>query len=226
MGNYQPFLQGPLPVANYTRIIIPGRFWTRPPSTKSTRMASSATPLHDSLIELAIPDAHAHAIKWYLKEVGQLDYTVDMELCTCSCSVGQTGAACKHQAAIAKKYNIASLSIVPIHCKKTRQLYAYIARGESYIMEKEFYADLCDITSDAAGVDQNLVISNVDDNDILYHKQSLSPEKLLDDNIISEFKGEDSWQMHCSQLQHSLSAITTDLMGRLTEGDHTTVDSG
>ena len=68
MGNYRPFLQGPLPVANYTRIIIPGRFWTRPPSTKSTRMASSATPLHDSLIELAIPDAHAHAIKWYLKQ--------------------------------------------------------------------------------------------------------------------------------------------------------------
>ena len=66
MGNYRPFLQGPLPVANYTRIIIPGRFWTRPPSTKSTRVASSATPLHDSLIELAIPDAHAHAIKWYL----------------------------------------------------------------------------------------------------------------------------------------------------------------
>ena len=68
MGNYRPFLQGPLPVANYTRIIIPGRFWTRPPSTKSTRMASSATPLHDSLIELAIPDAHAHTIKWYLKK--------------------------------------------------------------------------------------------------------------------------------------------------------------
>ena len=68
MGNYRPFLQGPLPVANYTRIIIPGRFWTRPPSTKSTCMASSATPLHDSLIELAIPDAHAHAIKWYLKK--------------------------------------------------------------------------------------------------------------------------------------------------------------
>ena len=67
MGNYRSFLQGPLPVANYTRIIIPGRFWTRPPSIKNTRMASSATPLHDSLIELAIPDAHAHAIKWYLK---------------------------------------------------------------------------------------------------------------------------------------------------------------
>ena len=32
-------------------------------------MASSATPLHDSLIELAIPDAHAHAIKWYLNRL-------------------------------------------------------------------------------------------------------------------------------------------------------------
>ena len=32
-------------------------------------MASSATPLHDSLIELAILDAHAHAIKWYLNDV-------------------------------------------------------------------------------------------------------------------------------------------------------------
>ena len=72
VGNYRCFLQGPLPVANYTRIIIPGRFWTRPPSTKSTRMASSATPLHDSLIELAIPDAHAHAIKWYLKRNSHL----------------------------------------------------------------------------------------------------------------------------------------------------------
>ena len=29
------------------------------------RMASH--PLHYSLIELAIPDTHAHAIKWYLK---------------------------------------------------------------------------------------------------------------------------------------------------------------
>ena len=74
MGNYRPFLQGPLPVANYTRIIIPGRFWTRPPSTKSTRIASSATPLHDSLIELAIPDAHAHAIKWYLKTIAVLPH--------------------------------------------------------------------------------------------------------------------------------------------------------
>ena len=37
-------------------------------------MASSATPLHDSLIELAIPDAHAHAIKWYLNVYFPADY--------------------------------------------------------------------------------------------------------------------------------------------------------
>ena len=73
-----------------------------------------------------------------IEEVGQLDYIVDMELCTCSCSVGQTGAACRHQAAIAKQYNIASLNIVPIHCRETRQLYATIARGSGYVMEEEF----------------------------------------------------------------------------------------
>ena len=35
--------------------MIPGSFWTRPLSTKSTRTASSATPPHDSLIRLANP---------------------------------------------------------------------------------------------------------------------------------------------------------------------------
>ena len=39
-------------------------------------MASSATPLHDSLIELAIPDAHAHAIKWYLAIGGRVPEAV------------------------------------------------------------------------------------------------------------------------------------------------------
>ena len=62
VGNYWSFLQGPLPVANYTRIMIPGSSWTCPPPTKNTRMASSVTPPHDSLIELANPHAHAHAL--------------------------------------------------------------------------------------------------------------------------------------------------------------------
>lgn len=63
-----------------------------------------------------------------VEDISELDYTVDMELYTCSCFVGQTGAACKHQAAVAKQYNnIASLK--PISCKVSRQLYATIARG-------------------------------------------------------------------------------------------------
>ena len=62
----------------------------------------------------------------------------------CSCSVGQTGAACKHQAAIAKRFKIATLNIVPIHCKATRQLFVTIARGSHYVMEAELYADLSD----------------------------------------------------------------------------------
>ena len=44
-------------------------------------MASSATPLHDSLIELAIPDAHAHAIKWYLNICVINNFAYKLVLC-------------------------------------------------------------------------------------------------------------------------------------------------
>ena len=35
-------------------------------------------------------------------------YVVDMELELCSCPAGQTGASCKHQAAVAKIYSCLS----------------------------------------------------------------------------------------------------------------------
>ena len=38
---------------------------------------------------------------------------------------------------------------------------------------------------------------------------------------VSVCEGEDSWQNHCSQLQQSLNEVTTDLIDRLKEGDHT-----
>ena len=46
-----------------------------------------------------------------------IHYIVDMELEVCSCSKGTIGAACKHQAAVAKTFNIASVNIAPIHSK-------------------------------------------------------------------------------------------------------------
>ena len=73
VGNYRSFLQGPLPVANYTRIIIPGSFWTRPPLTTNTRMASSATPPHDSLIELANAHGPPTHLRSYLNRTWSIE---------------------------------------------------------------------------------------------------------------------------------------------------------
>ena len=101
-----------------------------------------------------------------VEDIGELDYTVDMELCTCSCSVGQTGAACKHQAAIAKRYNISSLNLIPISCKVTRQLYATIARENSYVMDAEFYADLNDTRVNTRKVERKVLTPQHDRNNV------------------------------------------------------------
>ena len=70
------------------------------------------------------------------------EYLVDMELGICSCSTGSNGAACKHQAAIAKKFQIACLNIAPMYSKEARHTFAIIARGVQYTRNIDFYADL------------------------------------------------------------------------------------
>ena len=79
-----------------------------------------------------------------IKEMGELEYTVDMEIGACSCSKGSTGSACRHQAAVAKKYNINTITIPPFHSKEARRMFAVLARGEDNVMGIDFYADLCD----------------------------------------------------------------------------------
>ena len=39
-----------------------------------------------------------------LPNIGELDYLVDMDIGTCSCSKGSNGAACKHQASVAREF--------------------------------------------------------------------------------------------------------------------------
>ena len=57
---------------------------------------------------------------------------------------GCTGSACRHQAAVAKKYNINTITIPPFHSKEARRMFAVLARGEDNVMGIDFYADLCD----------------------------------------------------------------------------------
>ena len=79
-----------------------------------------------------------------ITEMGELEYTVDMEIGACFCSKGSTGSACRHQAAVAKKYHINTITIPSFHSKEARRMFAVLARRKDNVMGIDFYSDLCD----------------------------------------------------------------------------------
>ena len=79
-----------------------------------------------------------------IPNIGMVEYVVDMELGTCSCSTGCTGAACRHQAALAKKFEVKTINLPPLHAKETRHTLAILAQGKQHVQGIDFYADLLD----------------------------------------------------------------------------------
>ena len=71
-----------------------------------------------------------------------MEYVVDMELGTCSCTMGWSGAACRHQAIVAQQFQLSSVTIAPVHSVEQRYMFAKIARGSRNTKGIEFYADL------------------------------------------------------------------------------------
>jgi len=63
------------------------------------------------------------------KENNKFDFLCDMELGICSCTTGSTGAACQHQAAVAKHFKLVSVNIPPIDSSEMRHLFAVKAKG-------------------------------------------------------------------------------------------------
>ena len=59
--------------------------------------------------------------------VGILEFLVDMDIGICSCSLGNSGAPCKHQGAVARKFNICSVNLAPFYSQKTRQAFVILA---------------------------------------------------------------------------------------------------
>ena len=64
--------------------------------------------------------------------IGLLEFLVDMDIGICSCSRGSSGAACKHQAAVARDFNICTVNLPPFHSKIARQTFAVLAMGTTY----------------------------------------------------------------------------------------------
>ena len=63
-----------------------------------------------------------------------------MDIGVCSCSKGFYGAGCKHQAAVAKVFNVCTVNLAPYYSKEARKIFADLALGEKS-MATEFYAD-------------------------------------------------------------------------------------
>ncbi|CAG8752336.1 8540_t:CDS:2 [Gigaspora margarita] len=75
----------------------------------------------------------------------ELFYTVNTEFCTCTCFVELSGALCKHQGAVAAKYQIGSLNFLPSLTPSDHACFAYIAR--ELMADSSFYASLNSCTN-------------------------------------------------------------------------------
>lgn len=62
-----------------------------------------------------------------------IQYNVDMDLCTCSCPQGMDGSPCVHQAAIVKHHHSVSLNFVPTVNPSVRRNFAILAPAEKDI---------------------------------------------------------------------------------------------
>lgn len=155
-----------------------------------------------------------YSVKVEVKQIGEVEYVVDMDLGMCSCSKGTIGAACKHQAAVAKQFKVSSVNIAPVHSKEARMQY-----GKA--LSEDFYAHLKD-TSNGANTEkynirhnkpaqpQDDVASSVEDNDSIL--------TLCDGATMPATA--DPWQKQLENFQASLNGVVQDIMSRLEGGDH------
>ena len=166
-----------------------------------------------------------------LKQIGELEFTVDMEIGTCSCLKGCTGSACRHQAAVAKQYNVNTITISPFHSKEARRMFAVLARGEDNVMGIDFYADLCDTSKHECGLnaatDDSIIIADgkvylgSSDSDTVH--PSSSDADLGDDMDLDETDDpntHDPWKELLLSFQSQLLDTMDDMMDRLQQGDH------
>lgn len=149
----------------------------------------------------------------------ELKFYVDMELGVCSCIKGCAGAACKHQAAVAKNFSIPAVNIPPFHAKEARQLYAILATGQS--KEMKFYNDLReesseeDIQNDTESKDNEKIDdSDNDTND--YFSTSHSATLNTSNNSLDSTK---LTSKETEDIKLALHNIVNDITERLNEGD-------
>ena len=88
---------------------------------------------------------HDEAEQTYLVESQTergVKYLVDMSVGVCSCTAGQDGSPCSHQAAVVRHYGVPSINCIPTLSPQIRQEIATITLGSNAIQNYQFYASL------------------------------------------------------------------------------------
>lgn len=76
------------------------------------------------------------------EETPNLTYIVDTVMGKCECSVGSTGAPCKHQFIVWASLKMGSTNFMPFFCKEERMRFAEIAIGEAAHQDATLFDDL------------------------------------------------------------------------------------
>lgn len=150
-----------------------------------------------------------------------LDYLVDMEIGICSCPIGSSGAACRHQAAVAKQFKLISVNVAPVHSKEMRYLFAVIARGKENTQGVEFYADLVDTIEDATQTTK-FRVNHVNSGEHTTSTDLHESDLIMDDQDDQDntHSSDSRWSDYADTYRDKLCDIVEDLTERIIEGDH------
>jgi hypothetical protein len=96
-------------------------------------------------IKKCVDNSHTYTVR---SSTQDLEYYVDTQAWMCTCTVGRTGypsgEPCKHQHAVAKKYNLNAPNLLPYFNGDGRHLHAVIAVGMEKAGDRTFYLRLTD----------------------------------------------------------------------------------
>ena len=144
-----------------------------------------------------------------------VEYTVNTSSGHCTCTIGFTGSPtgelCKHQAAVAKKYNLRLPNMVPYFSTEGRHSYAILALGIKNAGDQSFYVDILGKTKVQVSADENdtktddiictssdIIIEN--DTSTIGNDEILAVDSDASADLVSEESSDTKLQMHVTDL--------------------------
>jgi len=131
--------------------------------------------------------------------------------------------ACKHQAAVARAFNIYTVGLVPFHSREARHTFAILARGEGNTMDTEFYVDLRSKDSVPSSTMHNSAMKTYNAAEVSSLSPGSpgpSPQDDDDDDVQVSENGTDPLEQLLPSIHKSLGEVVEDMLDRVKQGDH------